>query len=128
MLQQVMRKELEHHLVIKEQNVLLHENNKELKSQIETYCDKFSDFQSTLTKSNEVRRGSGLGFCPACFRASPSPSALHCIAGCCHCHANWLGLFMPVWVWVQACADPLAPCNWWHLPRLRVGLHRCSRR
>lgn len=51
---ELMKAELEHHLVIKEQNAILHENNRELKIQVETYCDKFSDFQSTLTKSNEM--------------------------------------------------------------------------
>ena len=82
MLQQVMRKELEHHLVIKEQNVLLHDNNKELKSQIETYCDKFSDFQSTLTKSNEVRRGNGwmVGWASALPAFVLAGHRQHCIA------------------------------------------------
>ena len=49
-----MKKELEQYLVVKEQNTILFENNRDLKSQVEAYCDKFADFQGTLTKSNEV--------------------------------------------------------------------------
>lgn len=51
---ELMKEELAHHFVIKEQNALLLQTNKELKAQLESYSDKFSDFQTTLTKSNEV--------------------------------------------------------------------------
>ena len=49
-----MKEELGHHFAIRDQNALLHQSNKELKAQLDGYSDKFSDFQGTLTKSNEV--------------------------------------------------------------------------
>ena len=53
---ELMKEELGHHFAVKEQNALLAQANKELKAQLESYSDKFSDFQTTLTKSNEVQR------------------------------------------------------------------------
>ena len=57
-----MKQELEHHFAIKEHNELLSQANKDLKAQLDSYSDKFTDFQSTLTKSNEA---SMITFCGA---------------------------------------------------------------
>ena len=37
------------------------QTNRELKGQLDSYSDKFSDFQGTLTKSNEVRERAETG-------------------------------------------------------------------
>lgn len=47
-------KELDTVVGMREQNVLLTESNKELKSQLEHYYEKFAEFQTTLTKSNQM--------------------------------------------------------------------------
>ena len=52
---QLMKEELSHHFTVKEHNELLRRANTDLKTQLDSYSDKFSDFQGTLTKSNEVR-------------------------------------------------------------------------
>ena len=53
-----MKQELEHHFTVKEHNEMLRRANTELKAQLDSYSDKFTDFQGTLTKSNEVSVGS----------------------------------------------------------------------
>ncbi|GAX74204.1 hypothetical protein CEUSTIGMA_g1653.t1 [Chlamydomonas eustigma] len=51
---EVMKEELEHHFAVKQQNAFLQEANKDLKTQLDTYADRFSEFHSTITKSNEA--------------------------------------------------------------------------
>ena len=54
------------------------QTNRELKGQLDSYSDKFSDFQGTLTKSNEVQQGGAGGEgghgegCSALTRTLPS--------------------------------------------------------
>ena len=57
-----MKQELEHHFTVKEHNEMLRRANTELKAQLDSYSDKFTDFQGTLTKSNEVGEGSVVSF------------------------------------------------------------------
>lgn len=47
-------KEMDSFSSTREQNLLLAESNKELKSQLEHYYEKFAEFQTTLTKSNQM--------------------------------------------------------------------------
>jgi hypothetical protein len=51
---QIMKKELEHHCLVQEQNTILLANNKELKNQIEEYSNKFEEYQGNLVKFNEM--------------------------------------------------------------------------
>ena len=61
---------------MREQNLLLLESNTDLKSQLEHYFDRFDEFKTTLTKSNEV--GPRLGALHArCFTACPPTACTH---------------------------------------------------
>eukprot|EP00195_Chlamydomonas_chlamydogama_P002600 CAMPEP_0202917346 /NCGR_PEP_ID=MMETSP1392-20130828/70782_1 /ASSEMBLY_ACC=CAM_ASM_000868 /TAXON_ID=225041 /ORGANISM="Chlamydomonas chlamydogama, Strain SAG 11-48b" /LENGTH=499 /DNA_ID=CAMNT_0049610073 /DNA_START=34 /DNA_END=1533 /DNA_ORIENTATION=+ len=50
-------KELEGCIALKEQNAVLMDTNKELRAQLDSYFTKFAEFQSTLTKSNQMFDG-----------------------------------------------------------------------